>query len=81
MRRAMVLRVQSDSRFRNRTFLHHSGPKQHHRLRLQLRVRPPRTDDGLNLSGEPRTKDEYIWGQDRNSPIRYNEDMAVGGWA
>jgi hypothetical protein len=47
-------RFQGGSRFCNRTFLHDSGPKQHHRLRLQLRVCPPRPDDGLNLSEEPR---------------------------
>src|SRR6202047_2809298 len=46
-------RFQSGSRFCNRTFLHDSGPKQHHGLRLQLPVCPPRPDDGLNLSGEP----------------------------
>jgi len=39
---------QSASRFCNRTFLHDSGFKQHHGLRLQLRVCPPCPDDGLN---------------------------------
>lgn len=47
-------RFQSGSRSCNRTFLHDSGPKQHHGLRLQLRVCPPRPDDGLNFSRKPR---------------------------